>query len=102
MSHVLKHHGQRFSVCTHAVEPHYVFMLQHREQLGLALEVLPGGLVGDFQGLHMKTVRCSNTVNIRCPQKSIWILSIKSKTGNAFREINLFLDENCICNLNLF
>ncbi len=27
-------------------------MLQHREQLGLALEVLPGGLVGDFQGLH--------------------------------------------------
>ncbi len=55
MSHVLKHHDQRFSICTHSVEPHDVFMLQHCEQLGLALEVLPGGLVGDFQGLHRQS-----------------------------------------------
>ncbi len=51
MPHVLKHHGQRLSVCADAVEPHDVLVLEHRQQLRLPLEVLPGRLVGVLQSL---------------------------------------------------
>lgn len=49
--HVLEHHGQRLSVGAHAVESHDVLVLEHRQQLRLPLEVLPGRLVGILQGL---------------------------------------------------
>lgn len=51
MPHVLKHHGKRLSVGAHAVESHDVLVLEHRQQLRLPLEVLPGRLVGILQGL---------------------------------------------------
>lgn len=49
--HVFKHHGQRLSVGTDAVEPHNVLVLEHRQQLRLPLEVLPGGLICVLQSL---------------------------------------------------
>lgn len=49
--HVLEHHGQRLSICADAVETHDVLVLEHREQLRLPLEVLPGRLVGVLQSL---------------------------------------------------
>lgn len=51
VSHVLEHHGQRLSVGADAVETHNVLVLQHRQQLGLPLEVLPGRLVCILQSL---------------------------------------------------
>ena len=50
--HVLKHHGQGLSVRAHAVETHNVLVLEHRQQLRLPLEVLPGRLVGVFERLR--------------------------------------------------
>lgn len=52
MSHVFEHHGQRLSVRTDTVESHNVLVLEHRQQLCLPLEVLPGRLVGVLQSLH--------------------------------------------------
>lgn len=49
--HVLEHHGQRLAVGAHAVEPHDVLVLKHRQKLRLPLEVLPGGLVCILQSL---------------------------------------------------
>lgn len=51
MPHVFKHHGQWLSVRTDSVESHNVLVLEHRQQLRLSLEVLPGGFVGVFESL---------------------------------------------------
>lgn len=44
MPHVLKDHEQRTALGADAKEAHDVLVLQHGEQLGLPLEVLPGAL----------------------------------------------------------
>ena len=54
MPHVFKHHGQHLAVGADAVEAHNVLVLEDRQQLRLPLEVLPGRLVGVFQGLTTK------------------------------------------------
>lgn len=54
MPHVLEHHGERFSVSAHSVEADDVLMLEHGQELGLALEVLPSRLVSVLQRLHEK------------------------------------------------
>lgn len=41
--HVLKDHDEGVAVHAHAVELHYVIVLEVGQQLGLTLEVLPGG-----------------------------------------------------------
>lgn len=51
MPHVFKHHGQWLPVGADAVESDDVLVLEHRQQLGLPLEVLPGRLVGVLQSL---------------------------------------------------
>ena len=62
--HVLEHHGQRLSVCTHTVEPHDVLVLEHRQKLRLPLEVLPGRLVGVLQRLRPHEHQTSTTSKI--------------------------------------
>lgn len=52
MPHVLEHHGERFSVRAHAVEADDVLVLEHGQELGLALEVLSSRLVGVLQRLR--------------------------------------------------
>lgn len=52
--HVLEHHGERFSIRAHAVEADDVLMLEHGQELGLALEVLSSRLVGVLQRLDEK------------------------------------------------
>ena len=42
--HVFKDHEQRAALCADAEEAHNVLVLEHGEQLSLALEVLPGAL----------------------------------------------------------
>lgn len=44
MPHVFKDHEQRAALSADTEEAHDVLMLKHGEQLGLALEVLPGAL----------------------------------------------------------
>lgn len=51
MTHVLKDHEQRAALGADSEEAHNVLVLQHGEQLGLTLEVLPGTLGGLLQGL---------------------------------------------------
>ena len=54
MLHVLKHHDERVSVHTHAVELDDVLVLQVGEKLRLPLEVLPGRQGGVLQGLEVE------------------------------------------------
>lgn len=58
MPHVFEHHGQRLSVGTDAVESHDVLVLEHRQQLRLPLEVLPGRLVGVLESLWPHRGEC--------------------------------------------
>lgn len=52
MPHILKDHEQRAALSTDAKEAHNVLVLQHGQQLGLALEVLPRTLGHLFQRLE--------------------------------------------------
>lgn len=54
MPHVFEHHGQELPVGADAIETHNVLVLEDRQELGLPLEVLPGGLIGVFQSLTTK------------------------------------------------
>lgn len=42
MPHVFEHHSQQLAVSADAVEAHDVLVLEHRQELCLPLEVLPG------------------------------------------------------------
>lgn len=55
MFHVLKHHDERVALHTDAVESDDVFVLQVGQQLGLAVEILPGVITGLFKRLHTNT-----------------------------------------------
>lgn len=55
--HVLEHHGQQLAVSADAVEAHNVLVLEHRQELRLPLEVLPGGRACVFQSLTTKEAR---------------------------------------------
>lgn len=57
MPHVFEHHGQQLAVSADAVEAHDVLVLEHRQELSLPLEVLPGRRVGVFQSLTAKEAR---------------------------------------------
>lgn len=59
MPHVLEHHGERFSVSAHAVEADDVLVLEHGQELGLALEVLPSRLVRVLQRLEERNSEVS-------------------------------------------
>lgn len=65
--HVLKHHRQRLPVGTNAVESYDVLVLQHRQQLRLPLEVLPGRLVGVFKSLRPNKKCWTNILNHQQP-----------------------------------
>lgn len=79
MPHVLKHHGERFSICAHSVEADDVLMLENGQELGLALEVLSSRLVSVLQRLDKQNSQES-------------VLSILLQMSDQ-----LLLDYQCVC-----
>lgn len=100
--HVFEHHGQRLAIGAHAVEANDVLVLQHSQKLRLPLKVLPGRLVGIFQGLwtHTHTYRTCSRLDVdgRCRAKTRWrclILSLsrKPKSNKNIGLINGLINE---------
>lgn len=52
MFHVLKNHDERVTLHADSIESDNVFMLKVGQQLGLAVEILPGIFTGLFKCLH--------------------------------------------------
>lgn len=67
VAHVLKDHEQRTALGADPKEAHDMLMLQHGEQLGLSLEVLPGALRHLLQSLDAGARRDWVRSPLPCP-----------------------------------